>query len=328
MKRFLIIQTAFIGDVILATPVIEKLKRFFPGSQIDFLLRAGNENLLENHPHLNHVLIWNKKKNKFFNLLKIIAEARKNKYDVVINLQRFASTGIITFLSGAKIKTGFDKNPFSFSFTEKVKHTIGDGKHEVHRNLELIKNLTDESFEMPKLYPSQNDFETVESYKKTNYVCIAPTSVWFTKQLPQQKWLELIEKINPDYPVYLLGGPGDFDSCEEISHRSKSENIYNLAGKISLLQTAALMKGAKMNYVNDSSPLHIASAMNAPVTAFFCSTIPGFGFGPLSGQSKIAETELKLDCRPCGIHGYKKCPLGHFNCAHSISINNVLLNFE
>jgi heptosyltransferase-2 len=328
LKRFLIIQTAFIGDVILATPIIEKLKRFFPGAQLDFLLRKGNESLLKDHPHLNRLLVWDKKKNKFFNLLKIISEVGKNKYDVVINLQRFASSGLVTFLSGAGKKIGFDKNPFSFSFDEKVKHTIGDGTHEVDRNLELIKKLTDASFQMPALYPSEHDFKAVEAYKKLNYVCIAPTSVWFTKQLPEQKWNELIEKIGTGYNIYLLGSSEDFKSCNEIVNKSGAKNIFNLAGTISLLQTAALIKDAKMNYVNDSAPLHIASAMNAPVTAFFCSTIPAFGFGPLSAKSKVVETELKLSCRPCGLHGYKKCPLTHFNCAHSINVNETLVNFE
>jgi lipopolysaccharide heptosyltransferase II len=323
--NFLIIQTAFIGDVILATPLIEKLKRFFPDAQIDFLVRKGNEKLLENHPHLNHILVWNKKQNKLLNLLKIISEARKNKYDAVINLQRFASTGIITVFSGAKRKIGFDKNPFSFLFNEKIKHAIGEGKHEVNRNLDLIKSLADDRFIMPKLYPSENDYETVKKYKLKKYVCIAPTSVWFTKQLPGEKWMELIEKTNPDYSIYLLGSNEDFNSCEGLLKKSQHKNIINLAGKISLLQTAALMKDAKMNYVNDSAPLHIASAMNAPVTAFFCSTIPGFGFGPLSVQSKIVETELKLNCRPCGLHGYKNCPLGHFNCAKTILITDALV---
>ncbi|MEO5571878.1 MAG: glycosyltransferase family 9 protein [Bacteroidia bacterium] len=326
--NFLIIQTAFIGDVILATPLIEKLKKFYPGSTVDFLLRKGNEKLLENHPLLNRVLVWDKKQNKFLNLVRIITTVRKRNYDAVINLQRFASSGIITFLSGAKIKNGFDKNPFSFSFTEKVKHTIGDGKHEVKRNLELIKNLTDESFHNPKLYPSENDFAAMQQYKSKKYVCIAPTSVWFSKQLPEEKWLELIKKINSGCTIYLLGGLDDVDSCNEILKKSENQNSINLAGKISLLQTAALMKDAAMNYVNDSAPQHIASAMNAPVTAFFCSTIPAFGFGPLSEKFKIVETELKLDCRPCGLHGFKKCPLGHFNCAYSIVIKDDLVKFD
>lgn len=79
-----------------------------------------------------------------------------------------------------------------------------------------------------------------------------------------------------------------------------------------------------MNYVNDSAPLHIASAMNAPITAVFCSTVPAFGFGPLSDHSKIIETKLMLDCRPCGLHGFKSCPKGHFKCALSIEAKDLL----
>jgi heptosyltransferase-2 len=80
------------------------------------------------------------------------------------------------------------------------------------------------------------------------------------------------------------------------------------------------MKNAKRNFVNDSGPLHICSAMNAPVTAFFCSTILGFGFGPLSEDAKVVEV-ANLTCRPCGVHGYKECPLGHFKCGFEIELN-------
>ena len=79
-----------------------------------------------------------------------------------------------------------------------------------------------------------------------------------------------------------------------------------------------------MNYVNDSAPMHLASAMNAAVTAVYCSTIPGFGFGPLSEISRIIETKLSLPCRPCGLHGFKECPLVHFKCAHSIETNEII----
>lgn len=327
-SRILIIQTAFIGDVILATPVIEKLKRFFPHSQIDFLLRKGNENLLENNPHLNQIIIWDKKESKFPNLFKIILRIRKSRYDYVINLQRFVSTGLITVFSGAKTKIGFNKNPLSFLFSEKVNHKIGNGIHEVDRNLSLINQLTDESPQMPKLHPSLKDFENVKQYQTEKYVCIAPTSVWLTKQLPHSKWLELIEKLNPDFFIYLVGGSDDKKDCEEVILKSSHKKIHSLAGKLTFLQTAALMKGAEMNYVNDSAPLHIASAMNAPVTAFFCSTIPAFGFGPLSSKSKIVETAVELRCRPCGLHGYKSCPEKHFKCAETISITSDVVNFS
>ncbi len=111
MRKFLVIQTAFIGDVVLATPIVEKLHAYFPKAQIDFLVRKGNESLLQNHPWLNQVLIWDKKKNKQKNLLKMLVKIRKEKYDTVINVQRFAATGLLTAFSGAKEKIGFDKKP-------------------------------------------------------------------------------------------------------------------------------------------------------------------------------------------------------------------------
>ena len=96
--------------------------------------------------------------------------------------------------------------------------------------------------------------------------------------------------------------------------------MVNLSGLLSFLESAALMETAKMNYVNDSAPLHIASAMNAPVTTYFCSTVPSFGFGPLSDNKTIVEVKEKLDCRPCGLHGKKECPEKHFNCGFKIEV--------
>jgi ADP-heptose:LPS heptosyltransferase len=325
MKRILIIQTAFIGDVILATPLIEKLKRFYPKSEIDFLLRKGNEGLLKDHPKINQILIWNKRNSKYNSLAKLGREVRGNKYDLLINLQRFASSGLLTTSSKAKVKIGFAKNPFSFAYTHKFPHVIDQEMHEVHRNLSLIEKLTDGSFQAPVLYPSKSDFEKIAPMQRSGaYYCVAPASVWFTKQFPTEKWIEMIDQISHDIPVYLLGAPGDFDTCAEIQEKSIHGNTRILAGELTFLQSAALMKGARMNFVNDSAPLHIASAVNAPVTAIFCSTIPQFGFGPLSEKSRVIETKESLDCRPCGLHGKKACPKGHFKCAYTIDTSEIL----
>jgi len=303
---------------VLATSLVEKLHTHYPESSIDFLLRKGNETLLFNHPFVNRVLIFDKKHKKYKNLRYMIRFIREQKYDYVINVQRFFTTGLITALSGGKHTIGFDKNPLSFFFSKKIKHTIastGDGKHEVERNHALIAELTDGKFAKPKLYPTLEDFKKVSGTK--DYVCMAPASVWFTKQFPVHKWVELINLLPAHLNIILLGAKGDYELCANIKssivHRPSS--ILNLAGQLSFLESAALMKNAKMNYVNDSAPLHFASAMNAPVTAFFCSTIPSFGFGPLSDDSHIAEIDYKLYCRPCGLHGYNKCPEGHFKCS-------------
>ncbi len=321
MKKILIIQTAFIGDVILATPLIEKLKRFFPQSEIDFLLRKGNEGLLKDHPKLNEVIIWDKNKSKYNTLAKVSKVIRRNNYDLLVNLQRFASSGLITYSSKATMKIGFAKNPFSFSFTHKFPHVVDQEMHEVDRNLSLIEHITDKSFQRPALYPSDSDQKKIATYQSGPYFCLAPSSVWYTKQFPEEKWIELIDSLHPDRKIYLLGAPGDIELCARIQKATVHMNVHILAGELTLLQSAALMAGAKMNYTNDSAPLHLASAVNAPVTAIYCSTIPEFGFGPLSDNSKIVETKEKLVCRPCGIHGKKACPEGHFKCAHTIEIN-------
>lgn len=319
MQKILIIQTAFIGDVILATPLIGNLKTQFPDAKIDFLVKNGNQSLLKNDPNLNEILVFDKKK-KVASLLELLKKIRANKYDLVINLHRFASSGILTFLSGAKQKLGFKKNPFSFAYTQSFPHEIGNGKHEVDRNLELIKHLTSNVNRQPKLYPPSADFEAIKTYQTENYYCLAPASVWFTKQAPKEIWLKLIAKLTAENStIYLLGGPDDKELCEEIKSKTNAEKVINLAGKLSLMQSAALMKNAKRNFVNDSGPLHLASAMNATVSAFFCSTTPLFGFGPLSDDSEIIEVE-NLSCRPCGLHGHKECPKGNFRCGNELKI--------
>ena len=101
-------------------------------------------------------------------------------------------------------------------------------------------------------------------------------------------------------------------------------HVQNLCGKLSYLQSAALMARADMNYANDSAPLHFASAMDAPVTAVYCSTVPAFGFGPLRPNARVVEIKERLYCRPCGLHGHKACPEGHFRCALEITNEQLL----
>ena len=327
-QSFLIIQTAFIGDVILATGLIEKLHQHYPEAKIDFLLRKGNEGLLVGHPLLRTVLIWNKKESKISNLIKIIKRVKGNRYDCVVNIHRFASSGFITAFSGSNLKIGFDKNPLSFAYTKKIKHQIGD-LHEVERNQKLIEEITDAKYAKPKLYPTESDFKKVKPFQTESYICIAPTSVWFTKQFPAEKWIEFLKSIKHKVEkIYLLGASSDQSVCESIRLAAANEQVVNLADKLSFLESAALIKSAVMNFVNDSAPMHLASAMNAPVTDIYCSTVPSFGFGPLSDRSIIIETKEKLDCRPCGLHGFKACPKGHFNCAYSISNEGLISSLE
>ena len=318
-KNILVIQTAFIGDAILASSVLEKLHSFFPQAKISILVRKGNESLYAEHPFLLQTLVWNKQEGKYKSLFQLLKVIRKNKFDTVINLHRFASSGFLTSFSKAKYTSGYDKNPFSFLFDNKSKHKIGDGRHEIERYNDLIESITDRTIVKPKLYPSFKQFTKIEPLVSQAFVCMAPSSVWFTKQLPKNKWIELCDSIPKETIIYLLGGPSDKELCEDIKNKSSHSNIKILAGDLSLLESCELMKHAKMNYVNDSGPLHLASAGNSPTTAFFCSTVPAYGFYPLSYNSTVIEVS-NLDCKPCGLHGHKVCPKNNFRCGNEIKL--------
>jgi heptosyltransferase-2 len=320
LQRILIIQTAFLGDVILASPVWENLHTAFPNAQIDVVVKKGNESLLAGHPFIKNLYIFDKSQ-KVKNLWKLGKTLRANKYELILNLQRFASSGILTILAKGKESRGFEKNPLSLFFSKRFKHEMKPNWHEVDRNLSLISDLVSSPRRRPQLYPSIDDLNVIHNYQDVPYYCLAPTSVWFTKQAPEQIWIKLIKDLaSKQQKIYLLGASSDQKYLDAMAKKAGSEEVVNLAGKLTLLQSAALMACAQHNYVNDSGPLHLASATNAPVSAFFCSTIPEFGFGPLSDKASIIEVQ-GLDCRPCGLHGHKSCPKGHFRCGEALELN-------
>lgn len=327
MQKILVIQTAFIGDAILASAMLETLHKHLPEATIHLMVRKGNESLYNQHPYLKQVWVWNKKDGKYRSLIKMLSNVRKEKFDTVINLQRFGATGFLTAFSRSKQTIGFSKNPFARFFTDKVVHEWGNGTHEIERNFALLTPLLGkiQEVEKPKLYPTKNDIAAIQNLIVDDFVCMAPTSVWFTKQFPAKQWIDLCndEKL-ASKTIYLLGAPADKDACDEIIAASNHQQVINLCGKLNLLQSAALMQKATMNYVNDSAPMHLCSSMNAPVTAIYCSTVPAFGFGPLSTNSHVVETKQTLDCRPCGMHGFKTCPKGHFNCAKQITTAQLI----
>ena len=333
--KILIIQTAFIGDVILATSLIEFLAKSFPQAQIDFVLRKGNESIIETNPNINNVYIWDKKGSKTFSLLKILFSIRKKQYDYVINIQRFFNSGLLTAFSKAKIKIGFDKNPLSILFSQKVTHKIpyqkgNDFLHEVQRNALLTESLIS-NFKLPnimdlrlQIYFSQLDEEKVAEFipKTGKYFVLAPSSVWFTKQWHASKWTKLISRLQTEGTVYLIGAPSDTDYTNKL-FTPEMKTVINLCGKLSLRQSALLMKTAHRVFVNDSAPLHLASSVNAKVTAIFCSTVPDFGYTPIADENKVFSLNPRLECMPCGLHGKKECPKNHFKCSEDISVEEV-----
>jgi heptosyltransferase-2 len=245
---------------------------------------------------------------------------------MVFNLHRHFNSGLVAAMMKSPFKAGFLQNPLSIFYSRKINHRIPDprGWHEVQRNLELIPDfkIADNSKNYkPELPLSAKNFEKISELSKGDYFVLAPASVWFTKAWSEEKYRDLTKKLAPLGKIYFIGASGDSALCDRI--RGDIPNTENLCGRLSLLDSAALMKTAKRVFVNDSAPLHLASCVNAKTTAIFCSTIPSFGYSPLADDSAVVDVGDSLPCRPCGLHGHKVCPLGHFKCSLDIDVERV-----
>lgn len=330
ISRILIIQTAFLGDVILCTPLIRAARELFPNSFISFLLIPETRNVLENNPHLNEILVYDKRGEEkgLKNFVKQVRRIKKKEFDLAIIPHRHIRSALLAYLAKIPQRIGFDKSAGSFFFTRKVRYQ--DNLHEVGRNLCLLNDFShDLSNKTPELFPSSEDFSYASQLlydagikDDDKMVGIAPGSVWATKRWLPERFAQVSDLLIKEAgsKVVFLGSKQDEKLCLEIANLMEEEPVI-LAGKANILQSAAVISKCKVILSNDSAPVHIASAMKKPVVAIFGSTVPEFGFAPY-GEGNIV-IEKKIECRPCGIHGKNKCPKKHFKCMTEITTQEV-----
>lgn len=328
-KRILIIQTAFLGDVILSTSLIKALRQLFPDSVISFLLIPETEKVLENNPHLNEVLVYDKRKKRGMGgLLKIASEIRKREFDLAVIPHRSLRSAALAYLSRIPERIGFDRSAGAALLTRKV--TYNPDVHEVDRNVSLLSPFEVEVKDRsPGLFPSAEDFAGARKLlvdsgisQGDRIVCVAPGSVWATKRWLPERFAQVSQLLirEAKAKVVFLGSEDDRVLCENIAD-SMTERPLSVAGRSDILQSAAMISLGKVLLSNDSAPVHIASAMRKPVVAIFGSTIPEFGFAPYQVDHKIVQRQM--DCRPCGIHGKPECPEKHFRCMKDITTEEV-----
>lgn len=327
MKKILVIQTAFLGDVLLATAIIEKLTLFYPDAELHFMLRKGNENLLLTNPKVTKLWIWDKQNAKYKHWWQLLKSVRVQAFDLIVNLQRYWSTALFTLLARAKYTLGFRTTLLSLAYDRSVKF-VKKNRHELQRNQDLIIHLTDENFCYPKLYPNLADKQKAEKIATLPrpYITISPVSLWPTKTYPIAKWAEFLKQISRKMSVYFLGSLADAPIAEQIILASENNNLQmkNCCGELALIPSGVLMQGAQMNYTLDSAATHLATAMQAPVSSLFLSTSPIFGFAPAGKHAYVVESNAKLPCKPCTNHGRKSCPKGHFRCAYTLNSSLLL----
>lgn len=317
--RILIIHTAFIGDIVLSTPLIKKIKDTYPDSDITYVTTPSGEAILKNNPHLNNIIVYDKRGEHkgISGVWQLGKRLRYENFNMVITPHRYLRSSILSWLSRSPIRKGYDIASGSCLFTEKIKYD--KTKHEVEKLLSFVAPENKKRYEI-ELYPGEKEKMKGDNLWKENLledkkvVVLAPGSKWFTKQWPVEYFNKLAESLKKLSNVRLIVVGGK----DEINLPIEKENIIDMRGKTSLLELADILSRADVVVTNDSSPIHIASAFKKPrIFALFGPTIEKFGFFPWSLNSKVFQVD-GLKCRPCGIHGGKSCPEKHFKCMRDI----------
>jgi heptosyltransferase-2 len=332
-EQFLVVQTAFLGDVVLTLPLIQVLKRSRPASEIDIVVIPAVADVLVNNPCLREVIVFDKKEKEkgISGLLKLAKKLQTKSYDVALVPHRSLRSAVLTYRAKIKRRIGFNTSSGSFLLHEKV--VYDSSAHEVKRNLSLLCPLGIEwkETEYPSLYPSAYDKEVVTNFLTTNnlqsskgVIAIAPGTRWNTKRWLNERYSELAACLRNDgFSVVLIGGTEDVECCREIVSTINTPGVISSAGKFSILQSAELIRRCAVFIGNDSAPMHLAVAMRTPVVAIFGATVPAFGFAPYGPHDVVVETN-GLSCRPCSIHGGKRCPIRTFDCMVKITVHQVL----
>ena len=288
--KILIIHTAFIGDIVLSIPLIQRLKDMYPESKIDYLTLPSNSKIISNNPNLNEILIYDKKdKDKglkgFLRVLKIL---KSKKYDYAVIPHRFIKSIVLAKLAKIPKIVGFDVASGSWLLNKKVHYDMK--KHEVQRLLDLI-DYTGEKIPI-KIYPSEKDKEKVygilKGYENKKIIVMAPGS-----QRPEKIWpivnvKKVIEKLLNDTSnlIIITGGMAE----KKLDLNFEDKNVIDLRGELSLLEFAAILEQADVIVSNDSSPVHIGSGFEKPfIIGIFGKGKRSLGFFPWSDKSVVIE---------------------------------------
>jgi heptosyltransferase-2 len=334
LEKILVIQTAFIGDAILTLPMIQKLKEFFPLSEIDIVAIPSTSQIFSSSPYINNVLVLDKKgkHKKLINFLGFCRNVKKNKYTRIYSPHRSFRSSLIVMLSGVKETYGFTKN----SLKQVYKHLAeyNSTYHEVQRNLSLIgAGVSGDDWKILPEISTPEEIKTVSAKfikglnTNKSIIAVAPGSVWSTKKYPKEYFRQVIEQLlQRNYFVVLLGGKEDADLCKDLEGPG-NENIKSSAGMLTVVESIEFLKSCKLIISNDSAPAHMGVCAGIPVLTIYCSTVSKFGFYPYNpGSAWLSYDDLY--CKPCGIHGYNECPIKTFDCGYNLKPPQVIKKIE
>ena len=324
----LVIQTSFLGDTVLTTPLISELAMRGP---VDVISTPAAAPLLANNPHIRTLFIYDKRGadagavglHRMAQRLREGIARRQSVQRVAYLAQGSLRSGVLAALGGYEERIGFHDAPGRIFYTQRV--TRRTDRHHAERlwRLAFPSNPEVEPPEgaiRPRLYPGGPERAAVDAllggWRHAPFIAIAPGSVWATKRWPY--YSKLAQRLAPRHRLVVVGGPEDSPLAQEIVVAAGADRAIDATGKLSLLASAELIARARVLVTNDSSPQHLASAAGTPTVSIFGPTVPAFGFGPLAPNSREAELTA-LPCRPCHHHGPTVCPLQHWKCMRDLN---------
>jgi heptosyltransferase II len=319
----LVIQTSFLGDVVLTTPLLSHLAARGP---VDVLTTPAGGALLEGHPAVRRVIRYDKRGSErgVGGLRALASTLRQANYQTVYLAQGSLRSAALAWLARIPTRIGFSTSGGAWLYTDRVPYRAD--WHHAERLFRLAARDEKIAMPNPSLHPREVDVAAVAEllanapFGNAAFVVLAPGSVWATKRWPH--FAELVNALPSEYGIVVVGGADDRALASAIAAAAPAR-VMDATGQLSLLASAALVGRAAAVITNDSLPQHLASAVGTPTLTIFGPTLPSFGFGPLASRRAVVEHPPGLECRPCSAHGPQVCPRGHFRCMREISAQSV-----
>ncbi len=321
--KILLVQTSFLGDIVLSTPVIAGIKKIFPESELWLLTTPLGAKLLSGDPSIDGILEFDKH-GKDRGVAKLFAMAgiiRGHGFDRAYILHRSFRTALLIALSRLPLTIAFKEARLSWLYSRTISRS--GYPHDALRNLSILSQEAPlESFQNDlRLFPPKPECVSQICLPLSGSVVLVPSSAWATKMWKYEGYREVASYLcAKGEKVVVTGAAG-----EEITNHKVSQGlpVTDLTGKSSLADLLYIISQAKAVVCNDSMALHIASAFKIPTVVVFCATSPSFGFGPWKNKATIVEAK-NVPCRPCSRHGTKVCPNLSERCMRDVSADEVI----
>lgn len=316
--KILIIRFSSIGDIVLTTPVLRCCKQQLKNAEIHFICKSAFTSTIEFNPYIDQLITFEKDINE------VIPQLKKQNYDVVIDLHNN--------LRSRRLKSALGKKSIAFNKLNvkkflavalKNKGLLPD-VHIVQRYLQTVESLgvKDDGKGLDYFISEKDsvDLSFIHPGLENGFAALVVGGSYYTKKIPLNKLIEICNQSKQ--PIVLLGGKEDTEIAAQVVATCK--NTFNLCGKLSLNQSAFVLRHSSFVITSDTGLMHIASAFGKKIFSLWGNTIPEFGMYPYKPGEGSEILEVKnLKCRPCSKLGYSKCPKEHFKCMNEIDVRNI-----